>query len=395
MELAIIILSVAAVAALTAWRVWEHQRTRRALAALTDERRPALPSPAVSGHPAFGGWHFTPERSGSTERYAKWHFRFTVQDVLPSWLMMDWSPDRAAEGRGTPDFLPAALFGPAHIHLVPRRWTVMADAGDLVVQGEERHPLRVPSQPDPEVEALGRRLAAALLTRGTDTFREALVDEVARHGTPEALRLLLTHFGHHPDTRRLAQSGLTHPSAALRVAAAQAFEDEAEAVLQAVAEDLTEPESVRRSAVHALARRRAFERVLQVGLHSRYGVEDLVAEALAQHDDPRVEHVVLPFLEHDDHAVAAAAAEALARQGTSQAVPALKARLARRPPAHLRTALEVAIRLIQDRGRGATGGLAVVPKPTPAGPEGRVSMLEPHQGHVSPLRGADEPQRPE
>jgi hypothetical protein len=378
-ELAVVILNVAAVAALAAWRAWERHRTLGALAAARDD---LLPGPAVAGHPAFGGWHFAPERTGAAERYEQWHFRFTVQDILPPWLMMDWSPARAAEGRGTPDFLPAALFGPAHIHLIPQRWTLLADAGDLVVQGEARHPLRVPTRPDPEVEALGRRLAEAFLARGLDTVRTALAEEVARHGTPDALRLLLSHFGQHPETRALAQAGLTHPTGALRVAAAQAFEAEAEAVLQGVAEDLSEPEAVRRQAVRGLAARGARARILQVGLLAPRAVEDLVAEALAQHDDPRVEQVILPFLALPDHAVALATAEALARRGSAAAVPALKARLTRGLAPDLRTALEVAIQLIQERGRPARGGLAMLPELPPAGPEGRVSMLEPHQGQV-------------
>ena len=307
MELAVIILNVAAVAALTAWRIWEHQRTRGAIRALADDTHPA-PSLAVHGRPAFGGWHFTPERSGSTERYEQWHYRFTVQDVLPTWLMMDWSPRRAAEGRGTPDFLPAALFGPAHVHLVPERWTVMADAGDLVVQGEDRHPLFVPSRPDLEVEALGRRLAEAFLERGLDATREALTREVTTRGAPDALRLLLAHFGRHPETRALAQAGLPHPSAAVRVVAAEASKQGGEAVLQAVAEDLGEDEPVRRLAVKALADRRAHGRLVQVGLFASRGVEDLLAAALAQHDDLRVEQVVLPFLGHRDHAVVKAPA---------------------------------------------------------------------------------------
>ena len=63
-------------------------------------------------------------------------------------------------------------------------------------------------------------------------------------------------------------------------------------------------------------------------------------------------------------------------------MPALKAALARRPSAELRTALDDAIRLIQERGRGARGGLAVVQRLAPEAPGGRVSMVDPHRGQV-------------
>lgn len=377
-----IALAGAVVVGIVAWRAYEHTKTRAHLRALASGAAPIVAGADVEGHSTHGGWHFF-ARADEDERYERWAYRATVQDILPDWLMMDWWVGRAEARGGSRTFLPEALFGREALEDLPAGWRVIADAGDLVVQSDERYLLRVPSAPLEEVDAAARRLARRFLEGGTEALRAALAEAVDVQGEAEALRLLCLRFPDAPETRALVQGALTHEIAAVRVVAARALGADGHAVLAETAHDDELPADVRREACRALARRGDHEALLDVALTAPGGVEDVLAEALADVPDPRVEGAVLPMLDHGSEVVAEAAAHALAQRGSAACVPALEARLATRPGPGLKAALRVALDLIRGRAVEGRGGLSLADDGADPPEVGQVSLPPKPRGELS------------
>lgn len=379
MELFIAVAS-AVVASIFAWRAYEYSKTRRDIGKLTSGTKALGEGAQVDGHPQFGGWHFFDVRTDGDQRYERWAYRCTVQGVLPDWVMMDYSARRPAGSRA---FLPEALFGRERVEALPDAWRVFAERGDVVLQSEERYLLRVPRGARPEIDAAAAELARAYLARGEGPLRAALVEAVDVQGEAEALRLLCRQFPDAPEVAAAAQEGLHHEMASVRVVSARHLGAEGHPALRRISADAELPISVRREACQALAARGDHEALLQVAVGASSGVEDIVADALAGANDPRVEAAVLPFLEHDSEVVVEAAAGALAQRGTGAALTALRARLARRPGAALRNALRVATALIEERASGGRGGLALIPEAPLAPEQGRISLPRPEAGRLS------------
>ena len=376
----VIIICSASVLALTVWRGLEYLQRGRTLKSLSSgTSETSAETQPVAGHKAHGGWHFIATQSDSghhVERYERWTYRYTVQGLLPSWLLMNWSASRSVQNRGTQDFLPLALFGSELTERVPENWTIFTEVGDLVVQSEEAYRLQVPREPLEAAHQLGRDLALAFLRRGMQGFEVELKNQALMGGQAEALRVYCRHFVTAPQSDPWLQQALHHELAAVRVVAAQHLGSGGRDALLQGALDRALPTRVRREAALALVQHHDHAATLQIAAEAPTDLEDILAPGLV-HAPGDVEHLLLPMLEHPSDVVVEAAVHALAQRGRGSAVPRLKARRSRRASRELRVAIEVAIELIQDRGRAADAGLALLPDPRLSPEVGRVSVKEP------------------
>lgn len=365
----------ASVLGLTLWRAWEFLRVRSRLRALT-QGHPSLEPDTIAGHQAYGAWHFiaTPsDGDHGTERYERWTYRYTVQGLLPTWLLMNWSAQRSAQDRGTLDYLPVALFGADLTYEVPPAWTLVAESGDLVVQSEERYRLQVPTAAEPQVHAVAKGLTRAFLTRGLHGFERELRQQVEMEGQAEALRLYCRHFQHAAGHDPFVQASLHHEVAAVRVVAAQHTPAAGVHVLRESVLDPHLPTRVRREAARALVQQGRHDILIEVARAAPQDLEDILTEGLVEAPGD-VESLVLPFLAHPQESVVQSAVHALARRGTGASVGPMRTRRGLRSSRELRDAIEVAVRLIQDRGRDAQAGLSLLShRPIPP-TVGRVSM---------------------
>lgn len=259
---------------------------------------------------------------------------------------------------------------------------------------------------DRGIEALARRPLTAEATEGlieqlvrlaehlnrdVDPLAE-LVAQVAADPNPDVqahrLGLLRSAFPNHSKTLEAARGVLAHPSPLVRLAAAQVLDDHA--TLQALATDRRLPAHVRNEALFHLVPNPesrplvlSLLRDVELGpapwralaiLGGPIGLDELPAPPPSHEPEMRIaaaacfalvgppaEPVLLGFLADESLPVATAAAEALARAGTSRSIGPLRARLPRFPlsTTHLNRAITHTLAALGSRAQQHGGSLSL------------------------------------
>ncbi|MCB9653309.1 MAG: HEAT repeat domain-containing protein [Deltaproteobacteria bacterium] len=325
-------------------------RERRKFKAYLD----AAQERTVGGHTVFAGWEFIRELQGPRGGHAGdvWLYRVSIPDIFPSWFVMTWLASEP------PNILPRIVFGDAGVESAKAHAsevsTIILARGDLIVESTKR--LEV--GPMAHVDDLAVSLAELCVAR-TASLEENLIRHVAPtasgenneapHSSPDALTMLLLGYPNAPSTWEAVRTAMGSPIVEMRLVAATALGPDGVQELERIVQSQSAPTSSRRKAIETLSKRGHIEPLVAALREAPEGVEYPLLQALRAASHPKLEPVVLPFLESNDDEIVERAADILARCGTRSALPALRAIAKRRFSPRTRTAARVAIEVISER----------------------------------------------
>jgi hypothetical protein len=381
------LLGTAGVALLVS-RLWKAHAERAIKKALVLAERDAtllLPfEQKLRGRSITRGWNYVrSERRGSgrdSHDVDLYRYVTTAHGVLPGWVLIGWEASRPVptkrSARDRNELLIYALFQASAVQNLPAGATLSASRGDLTLESPERV-----GQTGSFSEVYTQALVELALSfqsleekRVIARLEEQVVEEPMT--SADALRLLIKSFRDHEATQRALAHARSSKHAVLRALAASSDGDAGRGALRDIALDLAAPEAARIEAIEGLVALQDVASLVEVGAGAPSSSARALIDTLSKKAVSGANEVLVAFLRSPDLDLVEAAADALARVGTREAVGPLQRRAkAGGVPERLRTAIEVAVELIQDRAGGTEqrGSLALA-----AGDEGgQLSVAEP------------------
>lgn len=288
----------------------------------------------------------------------------TVRGLLPGWVAFGWSSLGASPSARSAldknDVLLLALFDEAPLARLPAGMMLVGSRGELTLESAD-HVGTDEHWADPHTHMLVA-LAASFLARGEASAIERLGALACSHspGRCAALRVLARKLPEHDQTHAALAHARTAVDPLLRAIAATTDGPSGLATLRALAREPQPAEVVEEIVDGLLAGHDTAALVALAEIPpSRM---QAVAEALGRRALDGATPVLVRFLDARDPDTVEAAAMALARVGTREAVEPLQRRLQQRKTSpSLAAAIQTAVELIQERlgGLALRGGLSL------------------------------------
>lgn len=337
-------------------------RRRRSERVLDAAERGALEGLAPAhGHAVVAGWNYERNAPGHSGVLV-WQFECRVQELLPDWARAHFTRGDTPVIADPEAMLVRALFGAAPLEALPEGTLLRCEGNDLVVFGPlvaaELAPEHLAGGPEDQARAL----VEAYRARSWSVIADALLEEVAEPIDPVALSLLGRHFPDHPGVADAVTRALTHPTPAVRLAAAGLQRPLALDTIGEVAGDEAAPLDVRQRALRMLDDLGARPTLLDVLAHSGgVGVERELLRALQRTPTPEVVAFALRVLRaSEDEGLTVDAADVLSVAGGRAALDALTERRARGGSRGFLKALDASLEMVRISVEGEPGRLSVV-----------------------------------